>query len=311
MLLYIEAIKLMISIAILVIASSKLVDSATKFASALGLSGTVIGLTLIGYGTSLPELFVSSIASIKGYSAVSIGDIVGSNIFNIGIVMGIAAAAAPLAIKRWEILRKNSIIMLASVLILSIILSTGSISREIGCLMIISFIAYTIYTIKYDKENSDVKKDYKISKTNEFLTIVTCLFFVLVSSRILIESTVNIAHMMSISEWIISTTIIAAGTGMPEAAISIIAARKGQFGISIGNIVGTNIFNIMSVLGIASVLNPLSIDFLSIRTDLIFLSVISLLFMIGIWKKNITRYEGFAYVSIYVLYIVYIISMVL
>ncbi|MBW6451207.1 MAG: calcium/sodium antiporter [DPANN group archaeon] len=308
MLLYVQIIILIISIAILVVSSSKLIDSATRFASAVGLSGTVIGLTLIAYGTSLPELVVSSVASFNNYSAVAMGDIVGSNIFNITIIMGLAAIISPLFVKRWKIIKRDSIIMILSVIFLYLIMLTGGINRLTGIIMVLALVLYTLYTIKYDIENNHVEKNNEISKTKEVTIIIITLFFVFISSKMLLNSTINIAQMLSISEWTISAIIIAAGTGMPEIAVSIAAAKKGKFGIAIGNIIGTNIFNIIGVLGIAAIINPLVIDFQSIRIDLIFLFIISMFFMIGLWKKNITRSEGVLYILMYFIYILYLLQ---
>lgn len=304
--LYIEFAKLVICIIVLVTASDKLVDSASRLAKAIGVSGTVIGLTLIAYGTSLPEFGVSSIASVEGSGNIAIGNIVGSNIYNIAFILGISAFVIPLAIKEKTLSGRDNLLMLASTIFLTAVLFFDKINRFTGLFMAVSVVLYTIYVLRNGQGAKLASRKENIQKFRESGISVLCLAVILVSSKFIVGSATNIARILSVSEWIISATIIAIGTSVPETAVSIVAAKKKEFGISIGNIVGSNIFNTLWILGFAAALRPLSISFQSIRIDLAFLIAVTAIFSFGLWKGKIGRLDGLIYLILYFAYMSYL-----
>jgi len=297
---------LMVSLASLLFFADKLVDAATKMAKAVGVSSTLIGLTILAYGTSLPELAVSSIASLRHYDPLSISNIVGSNIYNIAVIMGVCAIVALMENKNRLLWLRDGSFMTISAIFLGIALFFGEIGRITGLLMALVLLGYTYYIVKHEKATSHIKEDKAISKGKTILTVLLCLAGVLVSGNYTVNSAANVAKLAGVTEWLIGSTIVAAGTSLPETVVSIIAAKKKEMGISIGNIVGSNYFNILWILGFASMLKPLSASFQAIAIDLLFLFVITIWFQFDLMKGKINKIEGISYISLYIIYLLYL-----
>jgi cation:H+ antiporter len=298
-----EVMKLSVSLGVLVFLSDRLIDSGSRLARVFGISPTVIGLTLLAYGTSLPEFSVSSIAAIKGHSRIAVANAIGSNIYNIAVVMGVASLISPFTIKERTLATRDAIIMILSALLLALLSSIGGIGRISGVVMVSLLVFYTIYIIRHGWFPSEVGQYGRVSKAREIALSIVLLSGVLVSGNFTVDSAANLARMIGVGEWVIGATIVAAGTSLPETVVSIIAARKGEFGMSVGNIVGSNIFNILWILGFASILSPLAIDLLAVYPDLIFLGLITILFYIGLSKGRLTKVEGALYIGVYAGYI--------
>lgn len=299
---------LIISLAVLAYFADKLIDSSAKLAKAIGISEVVIGITLLGYGTSLPEFAVSSIASLKNSAEISISNVVGSNIFNIAFIIGIASLISAFTIKEVNYKRDCTLLILTALFLILVIFAFNGISRIIGIFMVLFILIYTYEILRKDRKEGMAKKDKSVNKLKEIAVIIVSLIVVLISGYFTVESAVNIARELGISEWLIGATIIAVGTSFPELVVSITASKKGYFGMSVGNIVGSNIFNIMWILGFASLLNPLTMDFNSIKIDSVFLIAVSGLLAIDLAKGKITRFSGMIYLVIYVLYVVYLVN---
>ncbi|MDP2845068.1 MAG: calcium/sodium antiporter [Candidatus Methanoperedens sp.] len=300
---------LVLSLAGLIIFAEKLIDASAKLAKAFGITEAVLGLTLLAYGTSLPEFAVSSIASVESHPELSISNVLGSNIFNIAFIIGLAAFIRPLTVKEAHMRGRDNYMMVATALLLvALLFFSGGISRPAGLMMVLLIVGYTYYLLKHDRSSSQLKKDETISKLKETGIILACFAVVIISGKFTVDSAVAVAKGFGVSEWLIGATIVAAGTSLPELAVSITAAKKGFFGISVGNIVGSNIFNILWILGFAAALNPLSVDFDMIKWDSAFLLIVTFLFAYHLIKTKISRKEGLLYISIYFGYIAYLLT---
>jgi cation:H+ antiporter len=301
---------LAISIAALIFIADKLIDRATKLAKILGVSGAVIGLTLLAYGTSVPEFAVSSLASFFGHGQLSVSNIIGSNICNIAVIMGLAALLVPLAFKN-ESLGKDGLFMVASTVLLIPLAFLGGISGIVGIAMMGILVAFTYYVIKSggkkDAGGRIIRKG-KGSARKEFGWCILFLAGIMVSGNFVVQFAVSTARLAGVTEWLIGSTIVAIGTSVPEIVVSVISAKKKQMGMSIGNIIGSNYFNILLILGFSAIVSPLAFSIQEIWIDLIFLMVITIFFYVALLKRSITRPEGFLYISIYIVYVLYLVK---
>ena len=242
-----------------------LVRGSASLAIRVGIAPLVIGLTIVAFGTSAPELVVSLIASLKNQGDVALGNVIGSNIFNVGIILGLTALICPVIVSL-QVIKHDGPIMIAVSIIAMIIIAKGFISRLMGTMLLMALGAYTFYTILMSKRGapSVIEKQFadgipsRTSSVYRDLTFIGGgLLFLVVGSRLLVESATEIARLVGISEAVIGLTVIAGGTSLPELATSIVAAIRRQPDIAVGNVVGSNIFNILGILGVASIVKPL------------------------------------------------------
>lgn len=273
-----------------------LVDSAIRIAQKLGISELVIGLTIVAFGTSAPEFAVTIIAAIKGQSDISVGNIVGSNIFNLGFILGGTAIIKSLTTSK-RIVYRDGAVLLFGTIVLIFMLWDLVLSRFEG-IILFSFLFIYISALFFKKE--PIEQDENVGVYNWYDPFILILGLVLVvgSSHFLVDSASSLARIMGVSDWIIGVTIVAAGTSAPELATSIVAAIRGKFGISVGNLIGSDIFNMFGVLGAASMIKNLEIDS-SAHIDLfllIFMVLLAIVFMRTGWK--ISRREGVVLVII-------------
>lgn len=267
---------IIIGFILLVVGGEFLVRSSVAISLKLKLSRMVIGLTVVSFATSAPELLVSLQAALEGFSDISLGNVIGSNIANIGLVLGITAMISPLIIDR-EFYRFNWPIMMLFSLALFYFLSTEDIlSRPEGILLVIGIVLYLFLLIrrariKPELQPDEVDPDLKVAsnfKTGLWLAIGgAALYF---GSEFLVSGAVDLASAMGVSERVISVTMIAIGTSVPELAASVIAAVKQEKAISLGNLIGSNIFNIASVLGITAIIQPIAVNSEAILSSDIF-----------------------------------------
>lgn len=249
---------LILSITLLWLGSDKLVDSAGRISGALGISELVIGLTIVAFGTSAPEFAVTVNAALKGISSISVGNIVGSNIFNLGFILGTVAVIAPVKITR-GLVHRDGAIMILSTIILIIFFHDLTLSFTEGMVLFLFLIGYLVFLF-IRKEAPDAEgMDHIKARWFDWILLPASIVTVIAGGNLLVDSGSSIARSLGISEWVIGVTIVAAGTSAPEMATSIAAAVRGRYGISAGNLIGSNIFNILGVLGIAGMLRPLEI----------------------------------------------------
>lgn len=243
-----------------------LVRGSASLAIRMGLTPLIIGLTVVAFGTSTPELVVSLSASLNNQADIAIGNVVGSNIFNIGIILGITALLYPVKVNL-QIIKHDAPIMIGVSLLSLFLITKGTLSRLTGIGLFVLLIAYLYYSIRLARKevSEDIEKQFQEgvpSRSNslfrDLLFIGGGLLLLVTGSRLLVVSATDIARFMGISEAVIGLTVIAAGTSMPELATSIVAAFRRQPDIAVGNVIGSNIFNILGILGAASIANPLS-----------------------------------------------------
>ena len=305
--------------------ASWLVKGSSSLARNLGLTPLVIGLTVVAFGTSAPELFISVVSSIKDKSMIAVGNVVGSNICNIALVLGLAALIHPIK-SNLSVFRRDIPIMLGVSLYLLLISLNSKIGRLEGASLFGGIILYTCfnYYVAVKEPRRELKSgsvafahavgkiEYVTSRTRQVVWITAGIIGVVVGAEILIDSAVAIMKVFSVSEKFIGLTIVALGTSLPELATSVVAALKKEMDISIGNLVGSNVFNILSVLGAASLIRPIPIPGGFINSGLLvdylvmtFVGFLPWLMM----KKNciITRRDGIILLVCYIGYVAYLI----
>lgn len=266
------------------------VESASHIAKKFGLSELVIGLTVVAIATSAPEFAVTVYAALTDQSAISVGNVIGSNIFNLGIILGIVAIYTTVHTSRTLLVRDSLLLFFAGILLL-IFFWDLTLTRIEG---IILFATLVIYIFILIKQKQPIEEEIPEGDFNWFdiPKLIIGAALIIGSAHFLVESASSLARMFGISEWIIGITIVAAGTSAPELATSVVATIRGKFGISIGNLIGSDLFNILGVLGVASILKPLNLvqaEYTSII--LLVAAMIILLVMIRTgWK--ISRIEG-------------------
>jgi cation:H+ antiporter len=257
---------LLLGIVALTLGAEGLVRGSASLAVRLGLTPLIIGLTVVAFGTSTPELVVSVGASLNDLSDISIGNVVGSNIFNIGVILALTALICPVKVSL-RVIKLDGPIMIAVSLVALLLIRMGTISRLAGIVLFAALVAYIIFTIWLAKKDvpSEIERQFQDgipSKSKspyiDLFFIVGGLLLLVLGSRLLVVSATDIARFFGISEAIIALTIIAAGTSMPELATSLVAAIRHQPDIAVGNVVGSNIFNILGILGVSSIAKPLS-----------------------------------------------------
>ena len=273
-----------------------LVDSASKIAKRLGISELVIGLTILALGTSAPEFAVSILAALKGVGNIAIGNIVGSNIFNLGFILGGTAIIHSLKTSRILIVRDGFFLLFGTFILLFFLWDLTLTKFEGGVLfsLLILYLGY-LYVKREPLETKQVMgKMYWWDP----LMLIGGLAMVLVGAHFMVESAINLARYMGVSEWVIGATVIAAGTSAPEFATSLAAALRSRYGMSVGNLIGSDIFNLFGVLGVAGILNNITVS-LDARMHLVFLSLmvaLVLVFMRTGWV--VSRREGYILVMV-------------
>lgn len=312
----ITTILFIISLAIIIFGANILTDGASALASRLGVSSLMIGLTIVAFGTSAPELIVSLTSSIKGNADISLGNVVGSNIFNILAVLGISAMFNPVEVKK-SLLKFDIPFMIVTFVFLILISfdkyifssESNVISRIDGFLLIVMFLIHLTYSIMAAKKDNqpDEKESFDKKKNNLLLMsvkIVGGLLLLVYGGDLLVDTSSEIALKMGIEESIVAVTLVAAGTSVPELATSVVAAYKKESDIAIGNIVGSCIFNVLFILGLSSTVNPINVIGISVFdfTVMILSGFILLLFSLFYGNKVINRVEGFILFFICVVY---------
>jgi cation:H+ antiporter len=287
----IDILLLLFSILLLWQGSNRLVESASRIAETLGMSELVIGLTIVAFGTSAPEFAVTVSAAVKGLPGISVGNIVGSNIFNLGFILGAVAVVVPVIISP-RLVYRDGVLMTASTLLLLFFFRDNTLSMTEGIVLFLVLIIYLVFLFvkKEPVETDEIIKEKATRK--DWILLPLGIAIIIAGGQMLVESGSSIARAIGISEWVIGETIIAAGTSAPEMATSLVAVVKGKHGISAGNLIGSNIFNILGVLGIAGIIRPLVILETSYNS-LIMLScmvILAVVLMRTAWRLN--RIEG-------------------
>ena len=306
---------LLVGLGLVVLGADWLVNGASSIARRAGISEFVIGLTIVGFGTSCPELVVSLSGAIEGNSDISVGNVVGSNIFNVLFIFGLTAMVLPVGMTDKN--RRIDIPITLGVTILLVILGiTGSmsgpgISRWEGVLMLLVFSAYLFHCFKSDsKDEFSETQQATLSITKSIALTLTGLAGLIFGGDLFVDSATALARQIGVSDKFIAVTILAGGTSLPELATSLVAAIKGKEQLALGNILGSNVFNAMMILGLSSVITPLSFASMTI-VDIITLVLSAVLLLIWAYtgrKNRIDRREGAAMLLCYVAYNVFLFS---
>ncbi|WP_194976078.1 calcium/sodium antiporter [Aquiflexum lacus] len=297
---------------IILLAGGKfLVDGASGLALKFGLSQGLIGLTIVAFGTSAPELLVSINAAIKGNSDIALGNVIGSNISNISLVLGISAMIFPITILKTVIKLDYLAALLSSVLFYVMALN-GTISRWEGLILFILLILINLYFFrKLSGKDQLTSEDISITLNplwKTLLLLVVGILGLFFGSDMLVDSAVNISTSLGISERVIGVTIIAIGTSLPELVTSVIAALNKKTDIAIGNILGSNIMNVLAIIGITALISPIHVSDIFLKKDFIWMIGFTLiLFPILKSKLIVSKIEGFILFALYVLYLYVII----
>lgn len=285
--------------------ADKFTDGAAAIARKMNIPEIVIGLTIVAMGTSAPELFTSVVSALKGSTGLALGNIVGSNIFNSLLIVGAAAAVAPISISQATIVKDIPFALVSSLLLTAVCLD-GNLTRLDSLLLLIGFALFLAYTLQMARNGTteDSKSETSQALWKNILFIIIGLACLIVGSNLFVNGASIVAEQLGVSDAIIGLTIVAGGTSLPELATSIISARKGQSGIAIGNVVGSNVFNILAILGITGFISPMrdlggitTIDF-----TMLILSII-LVWAMSFTKHKIERWEGFTLIGIFALYL--------
>jgi cation:H+ antiporter len=313
---------LLIGVVLLVFGADFLVRGASAIAERLGISPIVIGLTVVAFGTSAPELAVSVNASLSGNNDVAFGNVVGSNIFNILFILGISAAIGGLAITQ-RIVRLDVPILIGISILTYVLALNNSIGRLEGAVFFAGLVAYTTWLIRasrkesaaiaaeYKKGVEEIEGDVKFSPMMWQLgLIVVGLAMLIVGSNFLVGSASDLARSLGVSDLVIGLTVVAAGTSLPELATSVLAAIRGERDIAVGNVVGSNIFNLLGVLGLSAVVSNggVRVSDVSLTLDIPVMIAATVVLIPIFWNGfRIKRWEGVLLAVFYVVYVVYLV----
>lgn len=299
---------------VLIKSADYLVEGSSSIAKRLGIAPLVIGLTVVAFGTSAPELFVNIASATKGSTDLAVGNILGSNLANVMLILGVSAVIRPIRVQLSTIFKEIPFMMLASIMVLAmaadIFLDNGTInvlSRTNGISLLGFFLVFLYYTYSISRAGGDTT-EIKLYKTPLAVVMVLGgLAGLVVGGNLIVNSAVDIALGLGVGQGLIGLTIVAIGTSLPELATSIIAARKGHSDLAVGNIVGSNIFNIFFILGVTTMFAPLPFSSTSIVDAVVGIAVTAVLFasiFIG-QRQVIQRWQGATFVALYLLYMAY------
>ena len=299
---------LVLGFVLLIKGADYFVDGASSVAKKFRIPSIIIGFTIVAMGTSLPECAVSVTASLANNNALAISNVVGSNIFNLMVVCGASAIFAPLAIQKSTLLKEFPFSIFCALLLLVLGYTSFSLGRMEGILLLVLFVAYLLWMIF-----SALKNRQEIDEEVQILPAWKCIVFILggaiaikYGGDFVVDGASFIATKMGFSQNLIGLTIVALGTSLPELVTSIVAARKNEVDMSLGNAIGSNIFNILLILGIAGAISPVAFIMENV-IDIILLTIMSAYVWILAWTKNhINKTEGISMILIYVIYLVYI-----
>jgi cation:H+ antiporter len=313
------AIALAAGAVFLIVGAELLVRGAARLATRVGMSPLVVGLTVVAYGTSSPELAVSLLSSLAGQGDVAIGNVVGSNIFNVLFILGVSAMITPLVVAQ-QLVRWDVPLMIGVSVLLLVLAQDGVIGTFDGALLFAGMVAYTGFAVRASRrETAQIVQEYEQELEHRSVGggvarqigyIALGLVLLVLGSRWLVLSAVELARAFGVSELVIGLTIIAAGTSLPEVATSIIASVRGERDIAVGNVVGSNLFNILAVLGVCGLAaaGGVPVSPAALRFDLPVMVAVAIaclpIFFTG-WR--IARWEGFVFVGYYVAYTSYLV----
>ena len=312
---FVSLLKLILGFALLVKGADIFVDGASSVAKKMRIPAFVIGLTIVAFGTSAPELAVSITAAMKGSNDIAIGNVVGSNIFNTLVVLGASAAITPIVVEKGIIKKDYPLSIFAAVLLGILSLDTilfkkaeMSLGRMDGIILLIAFAGFMYMTVKAGLENRTEEEEVEaMPMMKALIFIVLGLVGIVIGGDVSVEGAKEIARFFGLSEAIIGLTIVALGTSLPELVTSVIAARKGESDIAVGNVIGSNIFNVFLILGVSATILPMTISSTYLYDMIMLIAVMVLTYLPIAKTKKVSRGMGITMVLVYVVYTAYLI----
>ncbi len=300
---------LILGFILLVKGSDIFVDGSSSIARIIGIPSIIVGLTIVSMGTSAPEAAVSITAGIKGSNEIALSNLVGSNIFNMLCVAGLSAVITPFLVDKAVLKRDLPVCVVLMAISLVFCITGNVVSRVEGIILLVIFLAYIAYlvmdAIKSRKESEEEGK--LLSPIKSVLYIVIGIAAIIYGGQLVVNSAKAIAERFGMSETVIGLTIVAMGTSLPELVTSVVAAKKGQSAIAIGNVVGSNIFNIAFILGMSSAFTPITVVSEALVDGLVMIAITIIGFMFCLSGKKLSRTEGIILVLLYVIYTAYLI----
>ena len=284
-----------------------LTDGAVNIASRFGVSQMVIGLTIVAMGTSMPELCVSMVSALKGTPDLAVGNVVGSNTLNTLLIVGCSALVAPIMVKRSSVRRDIPFAVLASLLMLIFCLD-GGIDRLDAALLFILFAVFMIVTLKYGKNEGTEAKTTAAPLGKATLLLVVGLVCLILGSNLFVDNASFIASTLGVSDAVIGLTIVAGGTSLPELATSMVSAKKGNSDIAIGNVIGSNVFNILMIIGVTGLVKPMHIKGITSLDLIVMLASMLLLWFFCRTTYKVKRWEGAVLAISYIAYLAWLIA---
>ena len=305
-----DIVFIIVGVALVLWGADRMTDGAVAIAQRLRIPQIVIGLTIVAMGTSMPEFFVSLTSALKGTTDIAVGNVVGSNIFNTLLIVGVAAMVTPMTIMKSTVERDMPWSVVA-MLLLAVFSINHSVSRWEAAFLFALFVGFVTYTVVSARKNkTSVKTDEGSKSYSPFMAaclVVLGLACLIVGSNLFVDAATRVAQTLGVSEAVIGLTIVAGGTSLPELATSVVAARKGQSAIAIGNVIGSNIFNVLMIVGITGLVYPMNIQGITIVDLSVFVGSIFLLWAFSYTKYKVERWEGTVLTAIFLVYMSYLI----
>lgn len=310
---WLQTVLFVLGIMVVLWGADRLTDGAVGLAERMGIPQIVIGLTIVAMGTSMPEFFVSFMSALHGTPDLAVGNVVGSNIFNAMLIVGCAAAVTPIAVLHSTVRKDIPFALIASVALL-LMCYDGHISRLDAGILLAMFIYFMVTTVRGSKTGGGAPADTTdgakkpMPALKAVLLLVLGLACLVLGSNVFVDNASAIAKSLGMSEALVGLTIVACGTSLPELATSVVAARRGNSGIAIGNVLGSNVFNILMILGITGLIAPMQIQGITTLDLSVMVCSMMLLWLLSFTKYRIERWEGALLVALFVAYMGYLIA---
>ena len=304
-----DILLIIIGVALVLKGADFLTEGASALARRMHVPEIVIGLTIVAAGTSAPELFVSVVSALNGTPDLAVGNVVGSNTMNCMLIVGCAAMVAPMTISRSTVRKDIPFAVMASILLTCIALD-NYLGRIDGIILLLGFVVFMAYTLLQAKKGQ-AEPQTEVRQLNPWLSVlflVIGLAMLVAGSNVFVGSASSVAAALGVSEGVIGLTVVAGGTSLPELATSVVAARKGQSAIAIGNVIGSNVFNILLILGMTAVISPLQIEGITTIDMAVMLISVILVWLFSFTRFTVERWEGALLVGGYLAYLTWLIS---
>ena len=304
-----DILLIVLGVAMALLGADRLTEGAAAFARRMNVPEIIIGLTIVAAGTSAPGLFVRLGSALKGTPDMAMGNVVGSNTMNCMLIVGCAAMVAPMTISRSTVQKDIPFSVGASVLLM-ILAINAYLGRFDGIILLLGFAAFMYYTLLQAKKGQ-VEQQETVKQINPWLSaffVVLGLAMLVVGSNVFVDAASDVAYSLGLSEGVVGLTIVAGGTSLPELATSVVAARKGQSAIAIGNVIGSNVFNILLILGLTATISPMQIQGITLVDMGMMLGSVSLVWLFSYTRFTVERWEGALLVGGYLVYLCWLLS---